>query len=228
MTSPMTRDLPVDLHQVLLAGFSARSKDVRQQHIDELRRLGIEPPDRVPAFWPVSAALATTADRIQVQGADTSGEIEFALLFAAGRVLVGVASDQTDRALEVQSIPRSKQLCAKVLSRDMLPLDGLRRTWDAIVISSDVRDADGTWRPYQRAALATMLDPDALVRACFGEAPVPDGTLLLSGTVPILDGHTRYAPAFRGRLEVPGWDDQLRIEYDVEAMPDRFDAPPPA
>lgn len=227
IAAPTAVDLAVEVHHVVLAGFSARSHDVRQQHIDELRSIGIEPPERVPAFWPVSAALVTTGDRIQVQGPDTSGEIEYALLFTGGRVLVGVASDQTDRALEAHSIPRSKQLCAKVLSRDVLPLDELRGAWDDVVISSDIRAADGAWRLYQRSALATMLAPDALVRACFGEAPVSDGTLLLSGTVPISDGHTVFAPAFRGRLEVPGWSGDLRIEYEVEAMPERVDAPAP-
>lgn len=217
-------EIEVEPHRVVLGGYSARSAAERQRHIDELRRIGIEPPERVPAFWPVGANLVTTASEIQVQGSRTSGEVEYALVAHGGRTYVAAASDQTDRAFEVHSIPRSKQLCAKVLSPDVVPLEELRDRWDRVVIASEV-SADGQrWLPYQRGEFAALLDPDALVRACFGTDALADGTVLLSGTIPIVDGETRYLSHFRGMLEVPDADLRLELAYRVEMLPERVDA----
>lgn len=218
-----TRPIEVEPASVILGGYSARSAADRQRHIDELRQIGIEPPERVPAFWPVGANLVSTASDIQVQGDRTSGEVEYALIAHDGHTYVAVASDQTDRAFEVHSIPRSKQLCAKVISCDVVALDELRATWDRIVISSEV-SADGeTWLPYQRGELAGMLDPDGLVRACFGTDALADGTVLLSGTIPIIDGETRYLPHFRAILEVPDSELRLTLSYRVEMLAERAD-----
>ena len=216
---------PIDVEpkSVVLGGYSARSAEERQRHIDELRQIGIEPPERVPAFWPVGANLVTTASEMQVQGDRTSGEVEYALIAHEGRTYVAVASDQTDRDFEVHSIPRSKQLCAKVISSAVIPLDELRGSWDRIVISSDVSPDGDTWVPYQRGELGLMLDPGGLAEACFGTDALVDGTVLLSGTIPIVDGQTRYLPYFRAALEVPDSELRLTLAYRVEMLPERAD-----
>jgi hypothetical protein len=207
-------------HRVILGGYSARSAEERERHIEELRQIGIEPPARVPAFWPVSRWLLTTAGEIEVQGEKTSGEVEYALIAHQGTTFVAVASDQTDRHFEQYSIPRSKQLCPKVLSEEIVPLADVIDRWDGIVISSQV-SADGqTWHDYQRTTLGALLDPDALVRAACGSQPLADGTVLLSGTVPIVDGVTRYLPHFRAELAAPALVSPLRLAYTVAILPD--------
>jgi hypothetical protein len=206
--------------RVILGGYSARSAEVRERHITELREIGIEPPERVPAFWHVSPRLLTTGSPIDVQGERTSGEIEYALIAHEGRTYVAAASDQTDREFERHSIPRSKQLCSKVLSVDVVVLDHVIERWDEIVLTSEV-STDGTdWRSYQRSALSVMLDPRALVRACCGTDGLPDGTVLLSGTIPLLDGVTRYDAHFRGSMTIPGRETTLTLAYRVDVMPE--------
>jgi hypothetical protein len=205
---------------VILGGYSARDPEDRQRHIGELNAIGIEPPATVPAFWRVARHLVTTADEIEVQGTQTSGEAEFALIAAGRRTWVTVASDQTDRELERVSIPRSKQLCPKVLGTDVVPLADVRSVWDEIELSSDV-SADGmTWIPYQRATLADLADPETLLRGSgLGDSP-SDGTILLSGTVPLVDGVTRFLPHFRASLVVPNRGIALRIAYRVGVLPE--------
>lgn len=218
-----TATIDVAPQRVILGGFSARSREDRQRHVDELRQIGVEPPVRMPIFWPVGANLLTTETEIQVQGAWTSGEVEYALLAHGGRTYVALASDQTDRQFEAHSIPRSKQLCAKVLSTDVLPIGELRTCWDEIIIASDVSVDGLDWRPYQRSTLAAMMDPDALVRSCFGKETteeLTDGTILLSGTVPLLDGETKYLPHFRARMEIPDSSVRLFLAYRVVALPE--------
>jgi hypothetical protein len=211
--------IDVELTQVILGGYGARDPEERQRHIDELRMIGIEPPASVPAFWRVARHLVTIGEEIEVQGEQTSGEAEFALIAAGGRTWVTVASDQTDRELERVSIPRSKQLCPKVLGADVVPLEEVRSAWDEIELSSDV-SADGTtWIPYQRATLADLADPETLLSGS-GLGDAPDGMILLSGTVPLVDGVTRFLPHFRAALVVPDRKLALRIAYRVDVLPE--------
>lgn len=214
-------DIPISFEprQVILGGYSARSAATRERHIDELREIGIEPPERVPAFWHVSPFLVTTGALIEVQGDHTSGEIEYALVASGGRVYVALASDQTDRAFERYSIPRSKQLCPKVLSAEVVPLDEVRGRWDEIVISSEVSSDGARWLPYQEAPLADLIDPDELLRAS-GIGTLPEGGVLLSGTVPLVDGVTRYAAHFRGVMRFPDRSAELALAYRVDVMPE--------
>jgi hypothetical protein len=217
---PSERSLDVAPSQVILGGYTGRDAEARDRHIDELRAIGIEPPATVPAFWRVARHLLTTGDAIEVQGEQTSGEAEFALIAAAGRTWVTIASDQTDRELERVSIPRSKQLCPKVLGSSVMPLDELRGAWDEIELTSDV-SADGTgWIPYQRASLADLLDVDTLLEASGLGSQPPEGTILLSGTVALVDGVTRFLPRFRAALVLPGGDVALRLAYRVDVLPE--------
>ena len=212
--------IDVEPRQLILGGFSARSKAERDRHIAELREIGIEPVARTPAFWHMSTNLLTTGSEIEVQGAATSGEVEYALVAHGGRTYVTVASDQTDREFERTSIPRSKQLCAKVLGADVVRIDAIRARWDEIELTSEV-SADGSdWQPYQRSTLDVMMDPDALIDAAgFGEG-LPDGTVFLSGTIPLVNGVTRYERHFRAALTVPDGGPTLRLAYRVDVMPE--------
>jgi hypothetical protein len=223
------RSLEVTMSQVVLGGYTGRDAGARDRHIDELRAIGIEPPASVPAFWRVARHLLTTEDGIEVQGEQTSGEAEFALVGAAGRTWVTIASDQTDRELERVSIPRSKQLCPKVLGTDVVALDEVRQEWDQIELTSDVSADGAKWIPYQRATLADLLDVDTLLAASGLGNPLPDGTVLLSGTVALVDGQTRFLPHFRAALTVPGGHVALRLAYRVHVLPEIVvGAPEPA
>ncbi len=207
--------------ELVLAGYSARTDEIRNAHIEELRELGIEPPAQVPAFWPVSRDLVTTDNRLRVQGTETSGEVEFVFLNDTDGLLVAVGSDQTDRGFEKFSIPRSKQACGKVISSSVVRYADVRDRWDAIEISCDVRDDDGSWLPYQRATLDLVMDPDTLVERCFGADGPPVGAVMMSGTIPLLDGVTRFASQYRCAMTIPGFSEDLAFYYSVDVLPDQ-------
>lgn len=221
VVSPFSAPAPLrfEVGELVLGGYTARDAEARDAHIDELRAIGIEPPEQVPAFWPVSPSLVSTRGRLAVQGSDTSGEVEFVLLFGTGETYVGVGSDQTDRALERYSIPRSKQVCGKVIGPAVVRLSEVREVWDEIVLTCEVRDADGSWRPYQRASLASVLPPEQLIAGCYGAGGSPPGAVLMSGTVPLLDGVTRYARQYRCGMHVPGLHEEVAVAYAVDALP---------
>ena len=219
-TGEQIDSIEVEPRQMILGGFSARSEAERERHIAELREIGIEPVARTPAFWHMSTNLLTTGSQIEVQGDATSGEVEYALVAHAGRTYVTVASDQTDREFERTSIPRSKQLCAKVLGSDVIPIEDVRARWDEIELTSEISADGAAWQPYQRSTLDAMLDPDALTDAAGFSDGLPDGTVFLSGTVPLVDGVTRYDRHFRAALTIPDGGLTLRLAYRVDVMPE--------
>jgi hypothetical protein len=213
-------DFPVG--RVVNAGYVGRDQDAVRAHIEELRREGIAPPPSVPMLYSVTADNVTTAERIEVLGNDTSGEVEFVLLLAGQDIFVGVGSDHTDRALERHDVPRAKQICKNVLSRRVWRNRDLQTRWDELVLQSWVapKAADAEVL-YQRAPLRSILPPEellALVKSRLGN--VSDGLVLYSGTVPIVTGAVIYGESFRAELTDPCSGNKLSCRYRVDKLPD--------
>src|SRR5919202_3768342 len=116
-------------------GWSSRDLEAVRQHAAELAHMGVPAPTRVPIYFPLTTSVAVTAERIEVLGAETTGEIEYALLFAPdGEVFVTVASDHSDRAAERHGIQLSKQLCPHVLASEVWPYDEVRSHWERLML----------------------------------------------------------------------------------------------
>jgi hypothetical protein len=112
MTTPLT--LPID--QAVIAGWTGRDPVARDRHIAELEAIGIARPASTPIYYRVAARRLTTADSIEVSGAESSGEVEFVLIGWQGRIFVGLGSDHTDRKVEAYSVTVSKQMCDKPIA----------------------------------------------------------------------------------------------------------------
>src|SRR3954466_13932819 len=112
MLTPLT--LAID--QPVIAGWTGRDPVARDKHIAELEAIGIARPASTPIFYRVSSRRLMTADRIEVNGADSSGEVEFILFASGGKMYVGTASDHTDRKVETYSVTVSKQMCDKPIA----------------------------------------------------------------------------------------------------------------
>ena len=56
--------------------------------------------------------------------------------------------------------------------------------------------------------------------------PCGEATMRLSGTIPLLDGETRYADGFRASMTVPRWQGALTFSYAIEALFERADPVP--
>src|SRR5262249_13195925 len=95
-----SRPLSFRVRRMLNAGYVGRAQAAGRAQLEELRREGIPAPAQVPMLFPVLSDNITAADRIEVVGDRTSGEVEYVLLFTAEEIFVGVGSDHTDRELE--------------------------------------------------------------------------------------------------------------------------------
>jgi hypothetical protein len=141
-----------------------------------------------------------------------------ALLLGPDGPWLTVASDQTDRFVERHSVPAAKQLCPKVLAPTVWRLADVEGHWDELELRAWVRS--GRRRAlYQEAKLGSLLALDTLLaglRRRVGRAL--DGVVMLSGTVPTVDGQLIYGDAYELELADPRLDRAIRTQYAVRVL----------
>ena len=200
-------------------GWASRDLAAVQRHAEELANMGVPAPTRVPIYFPLSTNLASTTERVQVLGPETSGEVEYALLVGGeDELYVTVASDHSDRQFERFGIQLSKQLYPDVLAPEVWPYAEVRPHWDALVLRAWAIER-GERSLYQQAPLAELLSPaDWLERLAEDELRVRrPGLVFLSGTPPTLGGLV-FADAFEMELADPVLRRTIRHRYEVEVL----------
>ena len=83
--------LNVEIKEMIIAGWAGREQAGIDEHIEELKAIGVAPPSSTPLFYRVSAGLVTTANQVQFLGNETSGEIEVLLIGTEHGTVVGLA-----------------------------------------------------------------------------------------------------------------------------------------
>ena len=212
-TTPLT--LPIE--QAVIAGWTGRDPVARDKHIAELEAIGIVRPASTPIYYRVAARRLTTADRIEVSGGDSSGEVEFVLIGWQGRIFVGAGSDHTDRKVETFSVTVSKQMCEKVMAPVLWELEEVAAHWDRMILRSYAW-IDGARVLYQEGTLDGMLPVKDLIARGFGGAGLPDGCAMFGGTF-AAKGGIRPASRFEFELEDPVLKRSIRHGYDVVTLP---------
>jgi uncharacterized protein DUF2848 len=208
--------LPVT--QLVMAGWTGRDPAARDRHIAELEALGIPRPASTPIYYPLAASRLTTASVIEASGGDSSGEVEFVLLRAGGRLLVGVGSDHTDRKVETYSVTVSKQMCDHPMAPELWAFEDVADHWDSILLRS-FATIGGERVLYQEGTLAAMLPPDQLIATGFGNE-LPDGTAMFGGTF-AAKGGIRPADRFDFEIVDPVLNRSIRHGYSIMTLPVR-------
>ena len=212
-TTPLT--LPIG--QAVIAGWTGRDPVARDKHIAELEAIGIARPASTPIYYRVAARRLTTADRIEVSGAESSGEVEFVLIGWQGRIFVGLGSDHTDRKVETYSVTVSKQMCDKPIAPVLWELEEVADHWDQMILRSFAW-IDGARVLYQEGTLDSMLPVKDLIAGGFGAKGLPDGCAMFGGTF-AAKGGIRPASRFEFELEDPVLKRTIRHGYDVITLP---------
>ncbi len=217
ITSAGVRDADVDISALVIAGWTGRDAAAVQHHIEELARLGVPAPSRVPLYYRASADLLTHESAIQVVGAETSGEAEPVLVATGGDLWVGVGSDHTDRKAEAFSVAISKQLCAKPVARKLWRFVDVAPHWDELMLRSWAL-IDGQRVLYQEGALAQIRPPLELIRGYTEKNPeLPMGTAMLCGTLSAIGG-VRPAARFEIEISDPVLKREITHGYTVDAL----------
>jgi Protein of unknown function (DUF2848) len=207
----------IALGPAIVAGWTGRDKASLHKHIEELEALGVRRPSSTPVFYRVSAERLTTGKAIEVVGEDTSGEVEFVLLQADGRLWVGVGSDHTDRKVEAYDVAISKQVCEKPIAATFWAFDDVVPHWDSLKLKSFISE-QGAGPLYQECAVTNMLPPLSLIEAFCGAAALPDGTVMFCGTSAAIGG-IRTSGLFECELEDPVLGRKISHCYSIAALP---------
>jgi hypothetical protein len=213
--------IPVDftITKVVNAGFAGRDQEWVSKHIEELKKEGITTPEHTPTLYSVSPYMVSQENSIYVLDGQTSGEAEYVLMIKNNDVYVGIGSDHTDRVLEIDSIPKSKQIYPNVISREIWLFEDIRDVWDQLLLRSWVtvkRDR----RLYQRARLSALLAPDSLldfVQSNLKDKSL-DGSLIYSGTVPLFTGELIFGEQFEVEILNPLNQMKLTCSYKINLM----------
>ena len=174
--------------------------------------------ERTPHFFPVSPYLLTNDDRIVVQGKHTSGEVEYVALKFEDEVYLSVGSDHCDRQTETFSLGKSKQLCPKVMARQMILHREIPPYRDELKLSSFVASYDRKV-PYQSAFVADLMRLGSLIRSCPLNIDL-NGAVMFSGTVPTIADMPAYASHFYFQLELARFKLSIAHDYAIEVLPE--------
>ena len=204
-------DLSID--HLFVAGWTGRNNEAVDHHIEELRALGISPPSQVPLYYRVSGLLLTQNTTIDVLGAGTSGEVEPLLIQKNGEIWIGLASDHTDRDLEMHSVAASKQACPKPVANELWRLGDVEDHLDSLILRCWI-DEGGEWNLYQDGALSNIRPLSELI----GKSGFGDNAAMLCGTLGAIGG-VRPASRYKMELVDPVLDRTIRLNYSVTKLP---------
>lgn len=183
-------------------GSATRDASDAVHHQAEVAKSGVRIAFDVPAprIYPIATWAITSGVEVGVQGRRTSGEVEIVIFVDSdGELLIGVASDHTDRDLERASIVWSKQACPNVLAPVLWRWSDVRDHWDRCELWSDL-DGD----PYQRCGVAIFRDPEELVALVRERAEVPaTGFMIFCGTYVSITGELAFGDSWSFGLVDP-------------------------
>ena len=212
------REIAYDLRGAILCGYTGRDQSAVRRHIEELKKEGVEPPPSVPTFYPKPPQGMAFGGDIQVQGQETSGEVEYVLLVNENGIYVGLGSDHTDRELERIDILKSKQVCPTILSRSLWNYQEIKDHWDRIGIRSWIVK-EGKRTLYQDSTLATILPPEELIRLVQQRVKGSlKGIAIFSGTPPLVTGEMVFTDRFECELLDPVFKRKITIGYSIHTL----------
>ncbi len=207
-------------------GYTGRNRKAVLDHIEELKKLGVPAPEKVPATYWIDPERVSTSSEIYVIGDKTSGEVEiFMAKNNKGETFITVGSDHTDRELERISVSKAKQICPKIIGTECWKLSEIREHWDKIILKMEVKTSEekGAFILYQEGELITLLPPEELEKLAYSEKPgyarLPS---IFGGTISILTKETIFASVYRLSIHDPILDRTITHTYKVIKLPDKI------
>ncbi|OEV11711.1 DUF2848 domain-containing protein [Streptomyces nanshensis] len=218
------------VRRLLNAGYAGRRQEDVAAHVAELAELGVPAPSTTPALYPVSPYLAQQTGTVHAQHGKTSGEAEWALVVDdTGDVLLTAACDHTDRELETYGVAWSKNAAPDVLATSAWRLDDVAERLDALTLRAwvgdgggdgDDRAGGGEERLIQDGTCAELLAPAHWIDVLRERGELEPGTVLISGTIPMLPGVDQFAGHWRVRIGDPATGREIELAYRVVPMPE--------
>ena len=214
-----SQNCTVSVKRLIIAGWTGRDREAMEKHICELEELGITRPASTPIFYRVSNSRLTTASVIQVNGDDSSGEVEFVLTNLGDKIWIGAGSDHTDRKVEAYGVTVSKQICDKPFAQTMWLLDDIVDHWDSLIVRSYI-DENGERTLYQEGNVDSMLSPMDLLAEFETQHndKLNPGDFMFGGTLAAING-IRPADGMEIELHDPVTNKSIKHKYNLDKLP---------
>lgn len=211
--------LVFQVKKLVIAGYTSRDQDQIRKHMEELKKEGIAGPNKIPAFCPKIPDRITTDDITVLADSKTSGEAEFVLLIGKDEIYVGIGSDHTDRELEKHSMLLSKQMYPCVISKKVWRYRDVKKQWDNILMRAWV-DNKGQRQLYQETKLGKFMKPEELIEKMKEQHVKGDinGTVVYSGTVPVIGGEFIYSSHFEAELVDEQTKRSISCAYSIKPV----------
>lgn len=210
--------LNIPVNVIFNGGYAGTNQELVREHIEELGKLGVPAPTTTPTLYPLSNYLATTSDRIQVQHGETSGEIEYAMIWFEGKQYVTVVSDHTDRNLENFSVPKSKQAAPDVFATEVWPWDEVKDHFGELILECYITK-DGKRELYQQAPNKAMLLPDQWAERFKKVGVGNNGDIFISGTINTVNKTLIFGDQYEISIHDPILKRTISHTYYVDILP---------
>lgn len=179
--------IEVDVKRIGCSRNASRDVEAAEKYLEEFRTKGYKVHEAAGVCFR-SRYLLTNEDTIEVQGAQTSGEVEFVAIRHKGNIYISTGSDHNDRSLEnlqtemlgkVFDSAKLKQMVPAVVAKDAWRYDDIKDHWDEIVLKSFVTVSNQKTL-YQEFKLSNLLDLEYYIARDTWLAE--DGSVLLGGS----------------------------------------------
>lgn len=211
------KEIGVDVSRVFNAGYAGSDQAKVQEHIDELAKLGVPTPETTPTLYPIANNNPTTDETIQVQHGETSGEIEYVLIWAEGELYVTVGSDHTDRRLETFSVPMSKQAYPNIIARDVWKYSDVKDHWDQITFTCWASSGEER-ELYQQGKVTDLMTPEEWEPQFESMQVNRQRNFFFSATINTVAKSLAFAEYYEFELHDPVRDQTIRHAYKVEQL----------
>lgn len=208
-----------EVKRIFNGGYAGRDQDLVRDHIEELGKLGVPAPSTSPTLYPISHYLATTSDKVQVQNQESSGEVEYVLLYHDGKVYVTVGCDQTDRKLETFSVPKSKQAAPNVLAKDVWDYEEVKDHFEDIELICYI-EVKGERKLYQKGKVGDLMIPEEWTTIFEQKEVNREGHVFFSGTINTVEKDLIFADKYEITMIDNKLGRTITHSYTVDFLPE--------
>lgn len=209
----------IAVNWVFNAGYAGCNTEEVRHHIEELAVLGVPAPKTFPTLYPLGAHVISQEHLYQAPHDKTSGEAEWALFLGRNENehLLMAACDHTDRALEAYGVAWSKQSAPDFIGNVAWRYSDVKNSFSDFTLKAWVKN-DGKQEIIQDGKTGLLISPTVWIEKLKKAGLARPGTLLLSGTIPMLKSVNQFSDGWKVEL-CDNKGHVSCVSYEIERLP---------